>query len=208
MAELGAGWGPWTAAAHALALRHGISDIRLHAVEADPALFAWLGQHMSDNAIPPHAIRLHQAALGDAPGEVLWPLRSGAADYGARPIQSAGEDYRGLSLQAALRVPVLPIDELLSEEVAWDMIHMDLQGLEERLCVAAMPNFVACVRHAVIATHSAALDAAVFGLFHRAGWECLNNCPPRVIHRAAARDLEGMTYLAGTQLWRNPSLTP
>jgi FkbM family methyltransferase len=208
VAELGAGWGPWTAAAHALARRCGLDDVRLHAVEADPALFAWLGEHMAENAIPPEALVLHQAALGDAPGDVLWPARAGAADYGARPIQAQGEDYRGFALEAALRVPVLPIQELVAREEGWDLIHMDLQGLEERLCRAAMPEFTARVRHVVVATHSAALDAAVFLLFHRAGWECLNNSPPRVVHRTAMRDVEGMTDLDGTQFWRNAALTP
>ena len=209
MAELGAGWGPWTAAAFVLARRLGVEDVRLHAVEADPALFGWLEQHLADNAIAPEAVRLHQAAIGESPGEVLWPGRAaGAADYGARPMEAAGRDHRGIAVAAAQRVRVLPIAELLEMEPSWDLVHMDLQGLEARLCATAMPLLRERVRHVVVATHSAALDAACFALFQEAGWDGLNHLLPRVTHRRHAASIEAMTELDGTQLWRNPALTP
>jgi FkbM family methyltransferase len=186
-----------------------LDDIRLHAVEADPALFGWLRQHMADNAIPAEALRLHQAAIGEVPGEVLWPGRAaGAADYGARPMDAADRDHRGVAVAAPQRVRVLPIAELLEMEPVWDLVHMDLQGLEARLCAAAMKLLGERARHVVVATHSAALDAACFGLFHKAGWDAPNHLPPQVKHRRHAVSIEAMTELDGTQFWRNPALTP
>lgn len=209
VAELGAGWGPWTAAAWALGRRMKLDEIRLHAVEADPDLFGWLGQHMLDNAIPPEVLRLHQAAIGEAPGEVLWPGRAaGAADYGARPMEAADRDHRGVAVPAPRRVPILPIAELLEMEPVWDLVHMDLQGLEARLCAVAMPLLTARARHVIVATHSLALDAECFALFHAAGWDSPNHLPPQVTHRRHAVSIEAMTELDGTQFWRNPALTP
>lgn len=207
MAELGAGWGPWTAAAHSLARRLGIPELRLHAIEADRGHFDRMQRHLAENGVPAEILYLRHAALTDVPGDKLWPSRTEAgADYGARPMAEGGRDYRGFVPDGHLPVPGLPLTELLAEEPVWDLIHMDLQGLEEQLCRAAMPELTARVRHMIVATHSKALDAACCGLFHEAGWDGLNNCPPLVRHDRRWPELEAMTLADGLQLWRNPRL--
>lgn len=206
MAELGAGWGPWTAAAYHLARRLGIPRIRLHAVEADPHHFASLRQHLSDNGVPEEVLSLRYAALAETRGEQLWSIRDAEhTDYAGR-LASEGQDYRGYIQDRPTPIPGLPLTELIEEEPVWDLLHMDLQGLEERLCRAAMSAMTGRVRHVIVATHSKALDAACFALFHEAGWNCLNDCPPRVQQDRQWPTLEAMTVADGIQLWRNPRL--
>jgi FkbM family methyltransferase len=206
MAELGAGWGPWSAAGHALARRAGITDIRLHAVEADPELFRRLGLHLADNGVADDEAVLHHAAIGLEPGIARWPAGLAPADYGARPVEGPGTDHRGHAVEETVEVPILPLPDLLAREEVWDLVHMDLQGLEERLCAAAMPTLLERVRQVLVATHSKALDAACFGLFHEAGWTCMIDLPPRIAQDRSKPNLEAMTTLDGTQLWRNPAL--
>lgn len=207
MAELGAGWGPWTAAAHSLARRLGIPKLRLYAVEADPGHFERMRRHLAENDVPAEILSLRHAALTEAPGDRLWPRRNAAGtDYGARPVSGDGSDYRGYAPDGQMPIPGLPLPSLLEEEPVWDLVHMDLQGLEEQLCRAAIPVLTARVRHIIVATHSKALDAACYALFHEAGWDGLNNCPPLVRQDRKWPSLEAMTLADGMQLWRNPRL--
>jgi len=207
-AELGAGWGPWTATAHCLAGRLGFDTVRLYAVEADPVIFRRLQQHLLDNAVPPEVVRLRNAVVAEEPGHRPWAVRDeDSVDYGASAA-AGGEDYRGLPTGRVIEVPALALSELLREEPVWDLLHIDLQGSEEGLCRAAMTDLSARVRQVIVATHSKALDAGCFDAFHEAGWRCLCNTAPVVLHEAAAHSLQAMTQTDGMQHWYNPPLMP
>ncbi|MCX8135203.1 MAG: hypothetical protein N3D18_14730 [Roseococcus sp.] len=211
MAELGAGWGPWTAAAHALARRQGVAERRFYAVEAGRRNLERLRLHLADNAIPEEEVVVLDAVLSEGPGEVFWtePSESMGPDYGNRARRPGEPDYRGLDTAAGtVARPGLPLAEFLAREPRWDFVHMDLQGWEERLCRAALPTLQERVRFLLVATHSKALDAACFDLFHAAGWHMLANLGPVAGHAPGAPSVEALTICDGTQFWRNPRLVP
>lgn len=208
-AELGAGWGPWTAAAYALARKYRFAPLKLYAVEADPGFFGRMQQHLSDNAVPPEVLDLRNAVVtsgGDGPSS--WSLRDASGtDYGARAPEEGREvDYRGLPTGSLVELPSLSLPDFLREEPLWNLIHIDLQGIEEELCRAAMPELSARAQHVLVATHTKALDAGCFEAFHAAGWICLMNAPPVVSHEPSAASLQAMTRIDGMQLWRNRRL--
>jgi FkbM family methyltransferase len=208
-AELGAGWGPWTASAHALAQRFGLSPVKLYAVEADPGFFARLQQHMQDNAIPSSVLDLRNAVLTIAGGMREWSVRDASgSDYGARiPEANEAADYRGLPVGSLREMPGLSLSGFLQEEPVWDLIHIDLQGIEEELCRAAMVELTSRVRHVIVATHSKSLDAGCFEVFHQAGWNCVMNTSPLIAHERGLSTIQAMTRIDGMQLWQNPLLT-
>lgn len=209
MAELGAGWGPWTAAAHALARHRGVAERRFYAVEAEARNLSRLRTHLADNAIPEQEVVVLDAVLTPEPGEVLWTEQPETAgpDYGNRARRPGEPDYRGFEAAAgAVLRPGLPLAEFLAREPQWDFVHMDVQGWEERLCRAALPVLEERVRFMLLATHSKALDAACFEMLHAAGWHMLANLGPVVGHAPGAPSVEALTVCDGTQFWRNPRL--
>lgn len=204
--ELGAGWGPWLVAGAVAARHRGIAEIRLCGVEADPGHFAFLRQHFADNGLDPDAHRLLAAAVGPAAGEALWPAADDPAnDYGAR-VLGAGErrDHRGARARVRL-VPMVGVADLLRAEPLWDLVHLDVQGLEGALCTAARAD-LGRVRRIVIGTHTRQIEGELIELFHGLGWALEHESPARFAYDPEAASVLAMTEVDGTQIWRNPSL--
>ncbi|SUE43444.1 class I SAM-dependent methyltransferase [Roseomonas gilardii] len=207
--EIGAGYGPWLAAGHAAARRHGIGDILLYGLEADPGRYAFLREHMVQNGIDPAACRLINAAIGSEDGTIPWPVSAdAAADYGSRPLDADGQDYRGHAHATVIDLPMLGMTGLLEREPSWDLVHVDIQGLETDVCGAALETLDARVRWLVIGTHSRKIDGDLLEMFWRHGWVLEHEQPSRFNFSRSAKNLEAMTVADGAQVWRNPRLVP
>ena len=209
--ELGAGWGAWSVAAAAAARVKGVSAQHLCAVEADPGHFAFMIEHFRDNGLDPDAHRLINAAVGPKAGKARWPkVADPAADYGSRPrtaSETGKSDHTGRYVAEWMEVEILPIADLLRGEDAWDLVHIDVQGWEVDLCVAAGRLLDERVRWLVVGTHDAKLHGDLIGLMFERAWVLENEKPPRFVWAAGAPSLTAMTTHDGTQVWRNPGLT-
>jgi len=211
--ELGAGWGPWVVAAGVAARNSGITDIVLAAVEADPEHFQFLRQHLSDNGFDPDKQRLFQAAVGVERGRAHWPVLDSRNDWGSRPIpmtpiddQGPAIDYLGREFVETLSVEVLPFEELLRLEERWNLVHVDVQGEEAKICRAAIERLNERVHWLAIGTHSRSVEAALLELLSTADWELENESPVYFKFRRGAPTLEALAVNDGTQVWRNPRL--
>lgn len=211
--ELGAGWGPWVVAAGVAARNLGITNVHLLAVEADPTHFAFLRQHFLDNGLNPEQHRLLNAAVGIAGSRMYWPLIDPNDDWGARPIcaeeqneNSTKTDYRGVEHTQTQEIEVVPFDELLGSQPRWDLVHVDVQGDEAKICAAARRQLDELVHWLVIGTHSRLIEGQLLELLSGMGWILENERPVRFEYRQNPRNLEYLTTHDGTQVWRNPKL--
>src|SRR4051794_20708488 len=73
MIELGAGFGRWVVRGGLAAKQRGL-PFKLVAVEAEPAVYAWLRQHFANNGIPPEEHILLNGAATENPGEVRFNI--------------------------------------------------------------------------------------------------------------------------------------
>ncbi len=212
--ELGAGWGPWLVAGARAARLRGIEEVRLLGVEADPGRFALMRQHFVDNDLDPEAHTLICAAVGVEKGHARWPKIADPANAGgARPVREAkgkldqgDKAYMG-AMDEFIDVDIVPFGDLLSREPTWDLVHIDVQGWEAKLCAGCVEPLSARVRWLVIGTHSRLIDGEVIKILHEAGWVLENEKPTRFRFDAAQTSLELMTEVDGVQVWRNPRLS-
>lgn len=213
--ELGAGWGPWLVAGALAARRHGIADIRLVGVEADPQHYDFMRQHLADNGIDPDSHTLLKAAVGTEPGRARWPkIQDAANDWGSRPAKMTGDtadvrdsNYLGGLLDDYIDVEIIDVADVLTRQPCWDVVHIDVQGWELSLCTRAMPLLRDRARFVILGTHSRKLDGDLYELFHRHGWVLEHEKPTQMVYTAGAKELESMNVADGTQVWRNPTLS-
>ena len=138
--ELGAGYGPWLVFGAKAALRRGISNINLIAVEADLQRHQLLFTNLADNGLPlPQnpvqsntdqtssgvQVRCVHGAISDNIGKVSFGSQS-VLDWGASPIEGGGsEDYRGITVKAE-EIDTYTIEAVLADVPAVDFMHMDI----------------------------------------------------------------------------------
>ena len=210
--EWGAGWAPWLIAGAVAARLKGITSSMLYGVEADPRHFAAMRQHFIDNNLHPDEHVLLQAAIGAKRGTARWPKHPDPKnDWGARPVREGCErdmDYPSAQLEEFMDIQVLPADELLRREPVWDMLHIDIQGWEGEVCSSCIDAMSERVKRVIIGVHSRVLDGELLQLFHGAGWILEHEKPTKFRYSRDKLTFEAMVVLDGTQVWRNPRLTP
>ena len=122
------------------ALRLGISNINLIAVEADLQRHQLLFTNLADNGLPlPQnpvqsntdqtssgvQVRRVHGAISDNIGKVSFGSQS-VLDWGASPIEGGGsEDYRGITVKAE-EIDTYTIEAVLADVPAVDFMHMDI----------------------------------------------------------------------------------
>lgn len=206
MVELGAGLGVWSAAGGVAARRLGF-DVSTYGVEGDQLLADLMSQHYRDNGFEPegHAIR---AAIGAENGIARWPRThdtAGSATYNYRPVMGEQDDYMGRAF-AYEEVPVIALRDLLTKHERWDLIHMDIQGHETEVCRSAIDDMNKRVHWVVVGTHSRKIDGDIIELMWSNGWILENEKPAKFQFSGTAASMEAMTFIDGTQVWRNSRL--
>jgi FkbM family methyltransferase len=208
--ELGAGYGPWLVSGAAAARHLDIESMRLYAVEADSDHFAFMRQHFLDNGLDPDDHTLLNAAVGAKAGTARWPRSKNTPfEWAARPAREhnvSDAKYNSGRLNCFVEVPVLAATELIEREPRWDLVHIDLQGWEVEVCIAATEAMDQRVHRMVVSLHSRKLEGEVLALFHSLGWVLENEKPTRFVYRSCAPTMENMAVLDGVQVWRNPRL--
>jgi FkbM family methyltransferase len=210
--ELGAGWGDWLVAGAVAAVHLGIKDIHMFGVEADAGHYASMRQHLIDNGFNPDKHSLLHAAVGATSGKAFFPrVKDFSNQWAARPMQEGNASdlaylttLMGGNLPEMEEVEVIALKDLLVKENRWDLVHMDVQGLEMAICNAGIDELNKRVSRVVIGTHSRKLDGDLVDLFHRAGWVLEHEKPTQFTYNRTLAQLENMTRVDGTQVWRNP----
>lgn len=219
MIELGAGIGTWSVTAACGLRLLDPKPVLLVGVEAEPTRFAWMRQHLIDNGFDPAAHIQIQAAIlpsDDWKPFVLFPR--GTPDFGGHHIVSdlaREHETRGVthsphfdpaqdtfSLERVDAVTLeMVLDRLPPGPV--DLVHMDIQGLEEGVIRAAIGPVTQRVRHLAIGTHGAAIDQGLRELLPRHGWILRFALEPKSINRVGEATVDLSTD-DGFQHWVNP----
>jgi FkbM family methyltransferase len=174
MAELGAGWAPWTVrAALASQQRPEIRGLELLAIEADPTHYRWMLEHFRDNGLDPDCYQLLHGAAGARHEILQFPaIVDPDVDYGASLRAARGAN-------ATIEVQAYTVSELLERfSGPLDCLHVDIQGAEYDCLPPAMDLLKQVVKFIMIGTHlSDTAHDSLAELFRAAGWQELMNLP-------------------------------
>jgi FkbM family methyltransferase len=218
--EVGAGWSPWAVAGVAIARRlgkkaHGI------AVEVDGRHAQWAMQHAADNGVPaqlitgtPHNIRSAIQAAQSFEGILIvhaacWhsetTLRFPSIDEGdmggaVTPDPSATMDYRGAHFTYH-DVPTVTLATLLTAHT--DLLHIDLQGMEQEVVLPAQEILDTQVRLLALGTHDRLIEGQLQQHFLPRDWGLIAEDPCNALFDAVRPSLAGFTVQDGNQVYAN-----
>ena len=207
VAELGASYGPWTCACAVLAARTGRTNTRFVAIEASSYLYDLIPQHLAENEIDPGTshITLVKGAVAAERGILYFPRVESPMDNGGQAkADDAGVDYLGRTV-AHDRVEAYPLEDILGGDI-WDLVHMDVQGVEYEVLSAGIEILNRNVRGIFIGTHSRKIEGQLLELFHGQGWTLERERPTKFEYRPGTPDIVGWTTRDGGQYWRNPKI--
>ena len=208
--ELGAGWGPWCAIAHAAARQVGMETIRTTGVEGDAGHVAHMRENFAVNGLTTEEGRVVFGVVGANDGDALFPkaidasrVYGGAAAYendtGGRQFFDLFVTGHGAEVEDVERVPCFSLKTLMSEADYVDLVHCDIQGEEARLLTSAIAEVSDKVGRIVVGTHSFEIDRQLLMLLSTTGWELegIDVCEMREDGQLP------VTLRDGTQVWRN-----
>lgn len=220
--ELGAGFGRWSARAVLAAKQCGITDIKAILVEAEPCHAEWCKEHMIDNAIS--NFEVIEAAVGAQKGEMLFVVREpnkdfAPSDWYGQAANWTAENYHVATEETyyghpvidngtgwgSIKVPVLPLDEILSATKSVDLIDMDIQGAEAEVVESSMAVLNAKVKAIHIGTHSTEIEGRVRSSFESHGWRRIWDYP---LQQRVDTPFGPVSFDDGVQTWENPHFLP
>jgi FkbM family methyltransferase len=230
MVELGAGFGRWAVRAALAARRAGIERIRLGVVEPEPKHAQWLRQHLADNGVGEHEVKVYEASASAESGEAV--LSVGPADefgsetartwYGQFVLTSPPPAWKQASAQresycgrpmtprlagetvwSTITVPALGIREVLADFDVIDLLDVDVQGAELEILRAGIELMDERVRRVHIGTHGEEIERGLRRLFRRHGWISVFDYKCRT---AALTPFGQVWFDDGVQSWLNPRL--
>lgn len=191
MIELGAGMGPWTAAAACACIQADVSKRFFLAVEAEPTRFGWLQDNLTDNGIQPHERDLRQGVVFSrlqADAKVMFPVGAPRdAGHTARVVtnnisegtakRSKLHDYDEVAVYEPAKV--LSLHDLLADHQGriFDVAHIDIQGAEAGVIADTLGPMRRQVRSIVLGTHSTDIENSVRKTLSAEGWTCVFEFP-------------------------------
>jgi FkbM family methyltransferase len=207
LAELGAGWGRWMAAAAALCRQRGL-PFTLIGVEAEPSHYEWIRMVFRDNDIDPDGHHLLCGAVADRdcaevllsgpdPPEKVWGHRT------VRPEELP--QWESLPGYRTTKVPGFSLATILAPCQHVDLVDVDIQGVECDVLAPAFETLNAKVSAVHVGTHSVgtrSTDAPVRRLFKRHGWL---NAFMYHSHSEARTRFGRVRFVDGAQTWVNPA---
>jgi FkbM family methyltransferase len=218
MLELGAGYGRWSARG-ALAARQLGKGVRLGLAEAEPKHQAWARRHLAENGVAGSDYRLFEAAVGgtadmktfcvddatsgeDWFGQFVTSWNVGDAptvgDYYGRPLLDIGLGRR------AIRVPQIPLSEVLEPYRFVDLADFDLQGSEADAIEEAIAALNTKVRRLHIGTHGEEIEQRLREVLTDNGWICLRDFS---VAKENETPFGRIGFCDGVQSWTNPRLS-
>lgn len=205
-AELGAGWGPWLAAAGVVSKRMDFDHVKLIGVEASKKRYHFLREHLTTNhllADPKVECVLLEGAAWENDGVVFFPDQDTAHDYGPAASNEVDPlDYRGQHL-GQREVKAYSLETIFGDSKRINFLHIDIQGGELALCQAGIGILNERVEHLFIGTHSRKIEGDLFDLFYANGWQLLRETPCQFSHAWQGSTLEALTLSDGSQYWVN-----
>jgi FkbM family methyltransferase len=206
VSEIGAGWGPWIVSAAVAARNKGIGRFHMSAVEADAGHVEMMRKHVGDNGFAQSDAFLLHAAIGSERGSAFFPNLEQGEDWGAAAVFGNLDappevDYRGQRVQYT-KVPVVTFEDALASSEYFDLVHVDVQGLERELVPSNLGLLTRKVRWLVIGTHSRSIEGDLIEVLGSGGWELRYEKPCRIQPTRGSLS-PANTLTDGTQVWKN-----
>ena len=202
--ELGAGWGPWIAAAGKVCQNLGFSEINLVGVEADEEKVQLMAEHMERNGL---SARLLHGAAWSSDTTLKFP-KIHRQDHGAAASETgeyADPDYRGF-VQEYVDVPAFSLETICQGLDRIDYMHWDIQGAEFAVAQSNPELLNSRVRYLFIGTHSRPIEGKLTEFLYEHGWDILLENPCVYSYDRTKPSIEGMTTTDGEIFARNPRL--
>lgn len=211
--EIGAGWGPWIAAAGVICARLGFRKIELLGVEADPYRFEFMRQHLTHNLekysqadTPEITCRTLCAAAWPENTKLFFPVIDPSRDHGgAATSTTAATDYRGVAIPHRA-VTGLTVQTICGALDTIDYMHWDIQGAELDVAFSCYEYLNTHVKSLFIGTHSPRMEGGLIQLFHKMHWDLLHYKPCIFNYDKSRPSIEGMVVTDGELVLLNPHL--
>lgn len=207
MAEFGASYAPWACFSAVLAKRSARKKVSITAVEASKYLFGLIEGHLAENDISGNSadIRLINGAVATEKCTLYFPKVTSAAENGGRTENgTVAVDYLGRVVEHE-EVLGYPVSDLLPDGVT-DLIHVDIQGMEELVLSSAIDILNERVRCIFIGTHSRKIEGELLELFHNNAWTLVRERPTKFNYTKDRKEITGWTTRDGGQYWINKRL--
>lgn len=215
--EIGAGWGPWIAAAGVLARSLQMEEIYLVGVEASNERFALMQRHLASNALRPNeagegeaklgrvSTKLYKGAVWTHDGLVDFP-ETGVLDMGAAVLcHTQAIDYRDIAVSLK-ETPCQRLNTMLNDCGVIDFMHMDIQGAELTLIKDQIDWISQHVKALMVATHSRSIEGELIEFMFMHGWQLHREKPCRANWYQHQSQVLAKTFLDGSQYWINKTL--
>lgn len=217
--ELGAGYGRWSARAACAARQLGKS-FRLGMAEAAPRHITQLLEVMEVNGINPSLFDVYKSAI-TARHETInfvvgWPGGKEPPSWYGQAITSnsmqgaelIGEHdgfplWRMLDDWKVIKIPAMPLSEVIKNYQVVDVADFDLQGAEADAIEESLDLLGERVRRLHIGTHGHDIEARLREMLQARGWLCLRDYP---CHGESDTPYGRIAFVDGVQSWINPKL--
>lgn len=200
--EAGAGFGRWTERAwRACSAKSLLAD--LFAIEAESTHFADMVRFFEKRGVDTSHVTMINAALVTEGQSAHFSVGHADEWYGqavVKPDTVLG-DWPNAQVEA---LPAITLDDILSRRDRFDLLDMDIQGMEGEIIPHAIDAITKKVKMAFVATHSNTVHADVFRAFMFAGWKTLASYVPNAVQ---STPLGRISFQDGIQWWMNWKLS-
>jgi hypothetical protein len=205
MIELGCGWGCWMNITGVTAKRKGL-NVHLIGVEGDEGHVGFAKESLTSNGFKPSEYSLYHGVAAATSGVALFPKdEQPGVNWGSAPKFDVApkEAQKLVDTGAYVRLEQFSLERISENFERIDLLHVDIQGGEERLITQSMPFLSGRVSYVLIGTHSRQIEGILFDCLLKAGW-VLEIERPALLNL----DQEPLVTVDGVQGWRNPKLLP
>jgi FkbM family methyltransferase len=217
--ELGAGYGRWSVRA-ACAARHLGKRCRLGLAEAAPEHVRAIHDVMAVNGVSRADYTVFECAIAGEHGEgdfvVRWPNGNPPIWYGQALTRNSMSraaivgEHEGRPLWrmsdgwGVIKVPQVPMSEVVAAYPRVDLLDLDLQGAEGDAVEEALVPLNERVQRMHIGTHSHEIEHRLRQALGAAGWTCVRDYP---CTQENDTPFGRIAFVDGVQTWTNPRFT-
>jgi hypothetical protein len=205
MIELGCGWGCWMNITGVTAKRKGL-NVHLIGVEGDEGHVGFAKESLRSNGFKPVEYSLYHGVAAATSGVAIFPKdEQPGVNWGAAPKFDVDpkEAQKLVNSGAYVRLEQFSLEKISENFKKIDLLHVDIQGGEEKLITQSISFLSDRVSYLLIGTHSRQIEGSLFDCLLKAGW-VLEIERPALLNL----DKEPLVTVDGVQGWRNPKLLP
>ncbi|GEM_PF-693278 len=205
MCELGCAWGCWMNISGTVSRAKGLA-VQLIGVEGDIEFISMAKRILAANGFSPEEYSLHHGVIAANRGTALFPVHDpNQPQYGFEPLFDVSAIRKIFYLKTGkyYELQQVSLADTLKGQKRVDLLHVDIQGGEDKLIPASVDLLNDKVAYLFIGTHSRQIEGRMIECMKKAGW-ILEIERPAILNLAS----DPTVTVDGVQGWRNPRLLP